>query len=91
MMNEFFTWSMFNSVGSAALATALATQVLKQVFTKFPVRLISYLSALVILVCTELFTNGFDIATFLLAPLNALVVSFASNGGYDALRIKSES
>ena len=88
-MNEFFTWAMLATFAGATAATAIVTQFLKDIkfLTDFPTQLLSYIVALVVLVIATLATIGFgDWQTFAIIPLNAVVVSLASNGGFEAIQ-----
>lgn len=84
-MNEFFSWGMLATFAGATTATALLTQFLKGIFSKLPTQLLSYLIAVVILIPATIFTTGADWSSLLLIPLNAAIVSLASNGAYDAI------
>ena len=89
-MNEFFSWGTLATFAGATAATAVVTQFLKSVWTKLPTQILSYILAVVILVPATLFTAGVDWPALLMVPLNAVVVSLASNGAFDAVnRAKS--
>ena len=85
-MNEFFTWTMLLTYSGAAVATALVTQFIKNVgvLAKVPAQIISYVVALVVLLAATFFTGAMTLEAAGLCVLNAIVVSFASNGAYDA-------
>ena len=70
-MNEFFTWTTLATYAGATAAVGLITQLFKGVgfIDKIPTRITSYAIALVVLLCV----------------INAVVVSLAANGAYDAL------
>lgn len=86
-MNSFFTWQTLMTYSGATAATALITQFFKEISgeKRLPARLISYLSALFILLAATIATDGLIIEELAMAPINAIVVSFASNGAFDAL------
>ncbi len=86
-MNEFFTWQMLATEGGATIATALLTQLLKGALKSIPTRLLSYLIALVIMLAANFFLGILNISNTFLLAINAVVVSLASNGGYDALSV----
>lgn len=95
-MQEFFTWSMLATYAGAVLATTMITQLLKgmPLICRLPTRLFSYIVALILLLLSAFFTHQLTIGTALLSLINAAVVSFASNGTYDAsklARIKIQS
>ena len=76
---------MIASFAGATTATALLTQFLKGIWAKLPTQILSYIIAVVILIPATIFTVGVDWQTLLLIPLNAAIVSLASNGAYDAI------
>ena len=87
MTNEFFTWTMLLTYAGATLATSLVTQLIKGVgfIDKIPTRLTSYVIALVVLIAATFFTGGLTLETGALCVINAVVVSLAANGAYDAI------
>ena len=89
-MDSFFDWGMLGTFAGAAAATGIVTQAVKGIFQKFPTQLVSYVIAVVILgVATAAtgMTSGAitDWTVWALVPLNAVVVAFTANGGYDAI------
>ncbi len=85
-MDTFFTWEYLATFAGCVLATGILTEFTKKVCYKVPVQLISYFFALVILVVSQLATGTLtNWSTVVLDVLNAVVVSLAANGGYDAL------
>lgn len=83
-MTEFFTWQMLATQAGATIATALLTQALKGALHNVPTRLLSYGIALLVLLAANYFLGTLDVSTGFLLVINAVVVSLASNGGYDA-------
>ena len=77
----------------ATIATALITQFFKEISRerKLPARLISYFAALFILAAATALTVGFKLDELLMAPINAIVVSFASNGAFDAISFERDT
>lgn len=71
----------------ATLATSLVTQLIKGVgfIDKIPTRLTSYVIALVVLIAATFFTGGLTLEASALCVINAVVVSLAANGAYDAI------
>ena len=86
-MNEFFTWTTLATYAGATLATSLITQLIKGVgfIDKIPTRITSYAIALVVLLAATFFTGGLTLEAGALCVINAVVVSLAANGAYDAL------
>lgn len=89
-MSEFFTWSSLATYAGATLATTLFTQLLKEVgfIKRIPTRLFSYIIAVVLLFFATLFTGGLTVETGALSLINAVVVSLAANGTFDAATTK---
>ena len=88
-MEEFFSWSMLATYSGATLATMLITQLLKGVnfIDRLPTRVFSYLVAFVLLLLATAFTTGLTLNSGALCLINAVVVSLASNGAFDAVKI----
>ena len=91
-MNEFFTWAGLATYAGATLATTFFTQLLKGIgfIDKIPTRIFSYLIALIILVAATFFTGAFAVDSAVLCLVNAVVVSLAANGAFDAMSAKNE-
>lgn len=87
-MNEFFTWSLLGSYSGAILAVTLITQFVKGIgfIDKIPTRFVSWIVAVIVLILAQLFTAQLTWSTGILTLLNAVVVSLAANGTYDACR-----
>mgnify|MGYP005763679621 FL=1 len=86
-MDSFFDWTMLGSFAGAAAATGLVTQAVKGIFQKIPTQLVSYVIAVVILGLATAATGAVsDWTGWALVPLNAVVVSLASNGGFDIIK-----
>ena len=86
-MDSFFDWTMLGSFAGAAAATGLVTQAVKGIFQKIPTQLVSYVIAVVILGLAPAATGAVsDWTGWALVPLNAVVVSLASNGGFDIIK-----
>ena len=88
MVDNFFDWGILSTLAGAAAATGIVA--VKGIFQKFPTQLVSYVIAVVILgVATAAtgMTSGAitDWTVWALVPLNAVVVAFTANGGYDAI------
>lgn len=85
-MSEFLTWDYLLTFGGCVAGTALLTQFLKKtpVLEKLGAQLVSYIIALVILIIAQVATGTIGWQLVALDIFNAAVVSFASNGVYDA-------
>ena len=86
-MNEFFTWTTLATYAGATAAVGLITQLFKGVgfIDKIPTRITSYAIALVVLLAATFFTGGLTLEAGALCVINAVVVSLAANGAYDAI------
>jgi len=86
-MDTLLTWDSLTTYGGAALVTALAVHGLRYIplLQRIPGRLLAYVVSLVILVAAQTVMHGFHVRAVLLCLINALVVSFSANGGYDAV------
>jgi uncharacterized membrane protein len=85
-MNEFFSWSLLATFAGASIATAVITQLLKTPLAKIPTQIVSYVIALVVLLLATAATGAAEDWTgWAIVPLNAILVSLASNGTYDAV------
>ena len=85
-MNEFMTWEMLLTYGGCVAATVLVTEWLKHVIPKLAAQIISFFVALLILVVGHVATHSFSVGDILLYLVNAITVSLASNGGFDAIK-----
>ena len=81
---------MLLTYAGATLATSLVTQLIKGVgfIDKIPTRITSYAIALVVLLAATFFTGGLTLESGVLCVVNAVVVSLASNGAFDAVTAK---
>jgi len=85
-MIEIFSWNILATFAGKVIATAIVTQFLKEIFSKIPTPLISYVVALLlILVTIAVLGEGAEWTEWVIAPLNAILVSLAANGKYDAI------
>ncbi len=92
-MNEFFTWAILATYAGATLATTLVTQLLKGIgfIDRIPTRIFSYVVALIILLAATFFTGALTWNTAALCVVNAVVVSLAANGAFDAVSTKNNN
>lgn len=88
--NDFFTWGILASFSGATAATAVLTQFFKGLFDKLPfhipTRAVSYVFALAVLLLSSYFTKVNGDGAYLLCFINAVLVSFASNGAFDFVK-----
>jgi len=87
-MEGYFTWQTLLTYSGATLATTIITQFLKGIraFDRLPTRVLSYFTALVIMLASILATEGFAWGDLALAAVNAVVVALAANGAFDAVK-----
>lgn len=85
---EFFTWEMLATYAGAVLATTLIVQLTKGIgfIDRLPTRIYSYFIAVIVLVLAALFTNTLTWQQAVLCLINAVVVSLAANGTFDAVK-----
>ncbi len=85
MMDTYFTWTVIGTLAGCTAATALITEFLKGVFKKFPTRLLSYIIAIILMICATIFSSDYNVQSFFIIPVNAIIVSLAANGGFDTV------
>lgn len=85
-MNEFIGWEILTTFAGCAAVTGLITQFTKKLFSKLPTQLLSYIIAVVVMGLATIFTTGFSWSSIALIPINAIIVSTSSNGGYSAIK-----
>ena len=86
-MSEFFTWSMLATFAGATTATAIITQFVKGALARVPTQLVSYGIALAVLLLATAATGAASgWGDWAILPLNAVLVSLASNGAFDAVK-----
>lgn len=83
---DFFTWQFLATFAGATAATALITQFVKGMFpTTVPTRLVTYVVALAVIILATFFTGQLTVSSGILSILNAVLITLAANGGYDAI------
>lgn len=88
-IENFFTWEVLATIAGATAATALLVELVKPLIDKLihiPTQILSYLIALVILLASYFFTNQLTLSSGVLLCINAVIVSLASNGGFDFVK-----
>lgn len=88
----FFSWAMLATYAGATAATVAVTQVFKGVgfIDRIPTRIFSYAVALIVLLAATAFTSGLTVEAAVLCVVNAVVVSLAANGAFDAVSTKAK-
>ena len=86
MMENLFTWDVLGTYAGAVAAVGVITQLVKGVpgIVKIPTQIVSYVIALVVMMCAAAFTTGLTASAAVLTVFNAAVVSLAANGVYSA-------
>lgn len=86
-MNGFFTWQMLLTSSGAAAATALITQLVKELpwVKTLPTRAVSYAIALTVMLTAAAATGCSRWDEYAMAAINAVVTALAANGAYDAI------
>lgn len=86
-MTEFVNWATLCTYGGALAMVVVLTQFTKDLsFTKkIPTRFLSYGFALMVLLVAHAFTGGLSINVIAQALFNAVIVSIAANGGFEAV------
>lgn len=89
-INDFLTWQTLAGFSGATAAVSILTQFFKGLFDRLPfhvpTRAVSYIFALIVLVGAAYFTGVRAAGDYFICPINAVLVSFASNGAYDLIR-----
>lgn len=92
---NYLTWEFLGTMSGATAAVLLIVQFIKAPLDKIwkiPTRVVAYIFALFILICVELFTTGsLPAERLILTLLNAIVVTMAAMGTYEATFRKLES
>lgn len=92
-MDSFFSWDMLTTFAGASAATGIITEAIKGAFQKIPTQIVSYIVAVIVLTLSTGATTGFaaEWSLWAMVPINAILVSLAANGGFQALqRTKKE-
>lgn len=85
-MDNFLTWDVLLTYSGCIAGTVLLTEWLKNVFSKIPTQIVSFVIAAVILFVGHWATGTFVWAEAPLYLVNAIAVSLAANGGFDILK-----
>lgn len=93
-LNEYLTWQFLGTMAGAVFLTTTITEFFKfplDKVWKIPTRYLVYLIAAVILFAVEIFTGTLTIDRAVLILFNAILVTMASMGAYEATIKKLES
>lgn len=85
-MDNFLTWDVILTYSGCIAGTVLLTEWLKKIFQKIPTQLTSFIIAALVLIIGHLATATFTFQELPLYLINAVAVSLASNGGFDAIK-----
>lgn len=87
-MTEFVNWSTLGTYGGALAMVLLLTQFTKDlsITKKIPTQIWSYILAFVVLTLAHAFTSGLNINIIAQTLFNAVIISVASNGGFQAIQ-----
>ena len=83
-MDQFFTWGTLATLAGASAAVGLLTQFFKDAI-HVPTQWLSYIFAVIVLSAATLFAGSYSAPAWAIIPLNAVIVSIASNGAYAAI------
>ena len=86
LIHVFMTWENLAGFGGCTTVVILITQMLKDV-VPIPAQLLSYLLAVLVLIPATAFTVGLSPESVYLIVFNSAIVSFASNGGYEVIKM----
>ena len=84
----FFSWQELASYAGALAMVTVITQLTKnvRVLKKIPTQLWSYIVALAVLFPAYFFTGKLSIENGFLIPFNAVLITLAANGGFEAVK-----
>ncbi|GHU57250.1 hypothetical protein FACS1894132_14870 [Clostridia bacterium] len=87
-MNEFINWTTLGTYGGALAMVILLTQFTKdlQFIKKIPTQIWSYILSFVVLIFAIAFTSGLTFNSVVQTLFNAVIVSIAANGGFNAFQ-----
>ncbi|CAB1243805.1 membrane protein of unknown function [Ruminococcaceae bacterium BL-6] len=83
-MDQFFTWGTLATLAGASAAVGLLTQFFKDAI-HVPTQWLSYIFSIIVLSAATLFAGSYSAPAWAIIPLNAVIVSIASNGAYTAI------
>ena len=84
---EFLNWTALSSFSGSLMVVTALTQITKdiKIIKKIPTQLWSYIVSFVVLFVTHLVIGKINVKGIILIAINAVLLSLASNGSYDAV------
>lgn len=84
---EFVTWELLGTYAGAMAMVGVITQLTKNLkfVSKIPTQLWSYILAVAVMQCANLFLGQLTLSNAVLTLFNAVLVSLGANGGYEGL------
>lgn len=84
-MDTFLTWETLLTYAGCLAWTILFTEFVKKLAPKLIPQLVSLAISIITIICGHLALNTFVVNDIPLYLFNAVAVSFAANGGFDAI------
>lgn len=87
-LTQFISWEVLGTYGGALIMVGLLTQLIKGhgFVKKIPTQLLTYILSVIVLVLAEVFTGAIEIGAIVQTLFNAVIISIASNGGYNLIQ-----
>lgn len=84
---EFLNWTVISSFSGSLMVVTALTQITKKIkiIKKIPTQLWSYIVSFTVLFVTHLVIGKINVKGIILIAINAVLLSLASNGSYDAV------
>jgi hypothetical protein len=87
VLTDFLTWQILATMSGAVVAVTLLTEFIKwvtgkTVITGTKAKICSYVSAIVVLVLANFFTQTLTLEVLTIIPFNAIIVTLSANGLY---------
>ena len=86
MFENFLTWETLLTYAGCVSGTVVVTEWVKKMLPKLNSQIVSFVTALTILLVGRWATGTFVVGDIGLYLVNAMVVSLAANGGFDAIK-----
>ncbi|MDD4279438.1 MAG: hypothetical protein PHX74_06850 [Candidatus Sumerlaeales bacterium] len=86
-MNEFVSWGLIGTFAGLVAVTGILTEFAKNVavINKIPTQIVSFVVSLVLVLLYKVSNGTFVLLDLALDIVNAIIASFAANGGYDLI------
>ena len=84
---EFLNWTVISSFSGSLMVVTALTQITKEIkiIKIIPTQLWSYIVSFTVLFVTHLVIGKINVKGIILIAINAVLLSLASNGSYDAV------